>query len=56
MVRRNYVIAIIIIVLFVVITLVAFLISALKNRLWLAKHEEIDEEEEDVEEVVQVAA
>jgi hypothetical protein len=50
MVQRNYVIAIIVIVLFVVLALVGYLIYAIQNRVALfAKREKDLEEAEDEE-------
>jgi uncharacterized membrane protein len=47
MVQRNYVIAIIVITLFVVLALVGYAIYAIQNRVSLfAKRKEVDEEEE----------
>lgn len=49
MVQRNYVIAIIIIVLFVVLALVGYAIWAVQNRvsIFAKKERELDEEEEE---------
>lgn len=48
MVQRNYVIAIIVIILFVVLALVGYAIYAIQNRvsLFAKREKEVDEEEE----------
>ena len=48
MVQRNYVIAIIVIILFVVLALVGYAIYAIQNRvsLFAKREKELDEEEE----------